>query len=58
MYGPQEQNRSLLGRRVYIQTAYGEDEIATVVHTTERGMVKVRTEDGEFLWGNQWEEAE
>ena len=58
MYGPQEQDRSLLGRRVYIQTRYDENEIATVVRTTRSGMIKVRAEDGEFLWGNQWEEAE
>ncbi len=57
MYGPQEHDRSLLGRQVVIQTAYGDAEQAIVVRTTASGMMKVQTEMGDFLWGNQWEDA-
>ncbi|MEE9598167.1 MAG: hypothetical protein V3V96_15455 [Acidiferrobacterales bacterium] len=57
MYGSQELDRSLLGKRVFIRTDMDEGEEATVVRTTISGMIKVRTDDGEFLWGNQYDEV-
>ncbi len=59
MYGPQELDRNLLGHRVRIWTNDDicQTEVATIVRSTASGMIKVRTDDGDFLWGNQWEEA-
>ncbi len=51
-------NDDLVGNRVYIQTGYGEDELATIIavsDTTDK--VKVRTDDGDVLVGNQWDDA-
>ena len=58
MYGPQEQDRSLLGRQVWVQMQSGcDEEKATIVRTTVSGMIKVRMANGDFLWGNQWEDV-
>lgn len=56
MYEPQEANRTLLGHHVRIHITPEETETAIIVRTTINGLIKVRTNDGTFLWGNQWEE--
>ena len=47
----------LVGRRVVIYTGHDEEEEATVigVHPTH-STIRVRTDDGEILVGNQWDD--
>lgn len=46
----------MVGERVIISTAYGEDETATVLAVSDRtANIRVRADDGDILIGNQWE---
>ena len=46
----------MIGERVIISTAYGEEEAATVLAVSDRNAnIKVRADDGDILIGNQWE---
>ena len=47
---------SIIGRRVAIYTAHGDCEEATVIAELHNGTIKVRTDDGEVLIGNQWDD--
>ncbi len=47
----------LVGKRVTIYTACGEEEPATVLAVSDRTTnIKVRDDDGDILIGNQWDE--
>ena len=46
----------LVGQRVEIYTSQGDSEIAVVLAVSDRtSNIKVRSEDGAVLIGNQWE---
>ena len=48
----------LVGRRVWIETAYGEGEEATVLGVHPNNYtIRVRCDDGEVLVGNQWDDV-
>lgn len=49
----------LVGRKVIVYTVWDEEEFATVlaVHNLIDS-IRVRTDDGEILIGNQWDEIE
>ena len=47
----------MVGQRVIITTAYGDEEAATVLAVSTRNAnIKVRADDGDILIGNQWGE--
>ncbi len=50
---------ALVGEQVYVETAYGEGELATVLAVNRRiDSIKVRAkDDGTVLIGNQWDLA-
>ena len=51
-------NDPMVGEKVYIQTGYENDEIATVLAvSTKSDLIRVKALDGEVLIGNQWEPA-
>jgi len=48
----------LVGRRVWIETAYVEGEEATVLGVHPNSYtIRVATDDGEVLVGNQWDDV-
>lgn len=48
----------LVGQKVYVRAAPGEEELATVVAVGDNGHIMVKADDdGALLSGNQWEEA-
>lgn len=50
-------NDGLVGRRVEIETSYGDFEEATVIAVSDRtANIKVRADDGDILIGGQFEE--
>ena len=51
------ENDELVGRRVAIYTCHDECEEATVLAVSDRtGNIRVLTDDGEILIGNQWDD--
>ncbi len=50
---------SLVGQRVWINCGYGDEEIATVLAvSTKTANIRVKTDDGRVMSGNQWDNAE
>lgn len=46
----------LVGRRITIACGYSDEEEATVIAVSiKTDMIRVRTDDGDILTGNQWD---